>query len=239
MPNGENQGEAAMEGPEVHVPHAPHTGHRWWDFAIGGTALLVSVISLYVAVHHGEIMEKLVAANSWPNVQLSTNVGSASAPDRVRFEIALTNNGVGPARVETVELWTGNTPIVDANQIGKLIKANGGGQTLNVQVEGATVIGSVLGARETIVPLSIATTDRERWGLAMVKTAAAMESRVCFCSVFDECHIADSRTKAGRPARVDACPAAPTSFRDDIAGLMIARLPATTPPPGDSAAAAR
>lgn len=54
-----------METPEVHV-HPHHTGHRWVDYVIAGTALLVSVISLWVAVGHGRTMEKLVAANSWP-----------------------------------------------------------------------------------------------------------------------------------------------------------------------------
>jgi len=89
-----------MEGPEVHAPHAPHTGNRWWDYAIGGTALLVSLVSLYVAVHHGEIMEKLVAANSWPNIEAGGNVVEGKTPGTARFEIGVKNNGVGPARVE-------------------------------------------------------------------------------------------------------------------------------------------
>lgn len=214
--------ETDMEGPEVHAPHAPHTGHRWWDFAIGGTAVLVSLISLYVAVHHGAIMERLVAANSWPNVQLSANIVRAATPERVRFEIALTNNGVGPARVETLELWNGNTPIADVNQLGKLIKANGDGARFPVQLAGATVVGTVIGARETITAVSIATAEIDQWATPMVKTATALESRVCFCSVFDECRVSDSRAANGRPVLVEKCPVPPVPFKDDIAGMMIA-----------------
>ncbi len=63
-----------METPEVHV-HPHHTGHRWADYVIAGTALLVSVISLWVAVGHGRTMEKLVAVNSWPYVNGDLSIG--------------------------------------------------------------------------------------------------------------------------------------------------------------------
>ena len=219
--------EFEMEGPEVHVPHAPHTGHRWWDFAIGGTALLVSLVSLAVAVHHGQVMERLVAANSWPNVEVSANVQRPDSGAGVRFEISMKNSGIGPARVQTLELWNGATPIPDASAIGALIKKNGDGTSFSAQVGGGTVIGSVIGAGDTVVPLSIETADSARWAIAMVKTAAAIESRVCFCSVFDECHVADSRSAKSIAKRVDACPAVPTPYLDDISTMMTKAPPAS------------
>lgn len=218
-----------MEGAEVHAPHAPHTGHRWWDFAIGGTAVLVSLISLYVAVHHGQIMEKLVAANSWPNVEVSFNVRGGTSSDSARFEIAVTNNGIGPARIETLELWNGKTPIENIDAIGKLVKDKSDSQSLNAVSQSATVIGSIIGARDTIIPVAIESTAVRGWEQSMVATAGNLESRVCFCSVFDECRVADSREKSPKPVVVASCPVPTISFSDDVSSLMLSRANASSP----------
>jgi hypothetical protein len=222
--------ETPMDGAEVHPPHAPHTGHRWWDFAIGGTAVLVSLISLYVAVHHGQIMEKLVAANSWPNIEVSFNVRSGASPDNARFEIAVTNNGIGPARIETLELWNGTTPIESIDAIGALIKGKGDAQTVNSVSQSATVIGSVIGARETVIPVAIETTAIKGWEQSVVATAGDLQSRVCFCSVFDECRVADSRETSPKPVVVASCPVPSTSFSDNISSLKSAPTPAPPTP---------
>ena len=56
-----------MEQPEVHAPHARHGGlPRWLELVIAVTALITSISSIAIAVHHGSIMEKLVQANSLP-----------------------------------------------------------------------------------------------------------------------------------------------------------------------------
>jgi hypothetical protein len=226
MRDAEPPQETPMEGPEVHAPHAPHTGHRWWDFAIGGTAVLVSLISLYVAVHHGEIMEKLVAANSWPNVELSVNVAAGALIDSSRFEISLTNNGVGPARIETLELWHGQLPIKNVDAIRRLVMAKSDGQNLNFQVQSATVVGAVIGASQTVKPVVIESTMSDVW--PMVETAGGLKSRVCFCSVFDECRVADTRAPSPRPVVVASCPVPEIAFRDDVNSLMLSR--ASAPP---------
>ncbi|KPF73293.1 hypothetical protein IP88_09510 [alpha proteobacterium AAP81b] len=225
-----------MEGPETHVPHAPHTGHRWWDFAIGGAAMVVSLISLYVAVHHGEIMEKLVAANSWPNIDASGNVVEGRLPGSVRFEVAVRNNGVGPARVESLELWDGTTPIRDAAGLAARLKLAGGGMPLSARLEGASIIGQVVGARENVKVVAFDGSDAARWGLPMVQLAGQLETRVCYCSVFDECYVADSRANHGRAEHVEKCPAPAAAFDDDIGRTLLARqapnaaVTAPTPP---------
>jgi hypothetical protein len=65
-----------VENPEVHTPHARHGGlPRWLELTIAVTALITSISSIAIAVHHGQIMEKLVQANSVPYMQ-----GGFSAP---------------------------------------------------------------------------------------------------------------------------------------------------------------
>jgi len=63
------------------IPEQTHeeirkTGHRWIDISAAGCALVVSITSLFVAIHHGQSMERmaeanarLVEANSWPLLQ--------------------------------------------------------------------------------------------------------------------------------------------------------------------------
>ena len=58
-----------MEGPEVHQTHGRHRGGglpQWLELTIAGTALVTSICSIVIAIHHGHTMEKLVQANSIP-----------------------------------------------------------------------------------------------------------------------------------------------------------------------------
>jgi hypothetical protein len=93
-----------MEAPEVHTPHAHPSGKGWLDMALGGSAFIISLVSLWLGIQHGRAMEKLVAANSWPNIEFDTVVDRSSATG-AELQLRLDNNGIGPARVETLELW--------------------------------------------------------------------------------------------------------------------------------------
>jgi hypothetical protein len=99
-----------MESPEAPHHHASHTGHRWFDIALGLSAMFVSVVTLVVAIEHGRTMERMadanmrmVEANSWPFVDFSTH--DLSDKGAAEVGLVLTNDGIGPARIETFELW--------------------------------------------------------------------------------------------------------------------------------------
>ena len=55
-------------------PEPRKSGHRLLDFAIALSAIVISLISLTVAIHHGRVQERLVAANSWPFLFWSTSI---------------------------------------------------------------------------------------------------------------------------------------------------------------------
>ena len=64
---------------EVHHHQAHRTGHRLLDLAVPVSALLISVVSLVIGIHHGRTMQemaqanaRLVQANSWPLLQYAT-----------------------------------------------------------------------------------------------------------------------------------------------------------------------
>jgi hypothetical protein len=208
-----------MEPHEVHASHPPHTGHRWFDFAMAGSALLVSAISLYVAVHHGQTMEKLVEANSFPNIEVGASVSDGARPGTMDLKIAFENTGVGPARVETVEFWDGAKPIVSADQILQAIKAGGDGRPLDARLGGDTVVGSLVGLGKTrdLVSLEM---DSATWEGPTVRFMERFRSRVCYCSVFEECYVTDSNTDRGRPRYVKKCPSVSAQYQDDISGIL-------------------
>src|SRR5947209_7983490 len=99
-----------MDSPEAPHHHPGHTGHRWFDIALGLSAMFVSVVTLVVAIEHGCTMERMadanprmVEANSWPFIEFSSHNLNEKGAAEVR--LVLTNEGVGPARIETFELW--------------------------------------------------------------------------------------------------------------------------------------
>ena len=86
---------------ESHHHHHPHkTGVPWLDLTLGVSAAVVSLVSLWLGLHSAHSMEKLVASNSYPYVELmrSTSTGRAEGdsvvPVRRRVAYMLENNGV-------------------------------------------------------------------------------------------------------------------------------------------------
>ena len=105
-----------MEAPEAHHAHAAHSGHRWLDIVLAVSAMFVSVISLFVAVEHGRTMERMaeantrmVEANSWPFVEYDSH--NVDEQGNAKIRLVLTNQGIGPARIETLELWWNGKPV--------------------------------------------------------------------------------------------------------------------------------
>src|SRR4051794_39094352 len=121
---------AMVDAPEPpHQHHPAHTGHRWLDILVALSAMFVSVVSLGLAIEHGRTMERMAAANermveangrmvqasSWPFVEFSThNVDERGSPN---VRLVLTNEGIGPARIETFELWWKGQPMASSEAL--------------------------------------------------------------------------------------------------------------------------
>jgi hypothetical protein len=194
-----------LEAPEVegHLHHK--TGHSAADKILAVLAVFLSGVSVFIAVHHGKTMERLVAANSWPNISYGTgNVDDATG--REVITLTLKNTGVGPARIDSFELFYKGKPL---SGLSGFADCCGKGR---FNAATSTVLDEVLPARDSINFLSIpksatapeiwAAADRERFNIRV---------RVCYCSVFDECFVRDSSER--RPHRVDECrPSQPVEY---------------------------
>jgi hypothetical protein len=194
-----------LEAPEVE-PHHHHTGHSKIDLILGCLAVFLSCVSVFIALKHGDTMERLVAANTWPNLAYGT---SNENPDKGIDEITLDlrNTGVGPARIETFEVFYKDKPMADTRALITaccFVPGQAAHPKLNLST--STVRNEVLPARETISFIGLLKSNAapEIWDIANTERMN-VSVRVCYCSVFDECWMYDSRRP--RPARVNECKA--------------------------------
>ncbi len=221
-----------MESPEAPHHHASHTGHRWLDLTLGLSAMFVSVVTLLVAIEHGHTMERMadanmrmVEANSWPFIDFSThNLNDKGAPE---VRLVLTNEGIGPARIETFELWWRGNSMSSPSQLLKACCTPDPGHKQGDPVIGLGLASPrILRAGEHIDFLSVglAATAREVFD-KFNSERDYIRTRVCYCSVFDECWIKEgghdllqkSESKSIHPEHVKSCPTPAAPYQVKVA----------------------
>jgi hypothetical protein len=203
--------------PEESHAEIAKTGHRWIDISVAACALIVSVTSLFVAVRHGHSMERmaesnarLVQANSWPLLQrYQSDVGRGGAPV---FSLDIVNNGVGPAKVESLEVaWKGQ-PVRNPRQL--LALCCGQDPDGSSGIESSGLMGYVLRAGEIREIVEFAEDAPHEGLLKQLKLTISLKDiswRACYCSVFDECWVSDLQTL--HPQSVAQCPVPKVPFR--------------------------
>ncbi len=177
-------------------PEPRRTGHLWVDFVIAGSALTVSVISLFVAIGHGHTMEemaqanaRLVEANSWPFV------ASILSRDDNSVAIGIRNAGVGPAKVHWVEVKYGGAAQADVPHL--LAKCCGyrlptPGAASRLSYENSVAADQVLRAGDETRMIILRRRGVEAPVFeALERNLLGISFRVCYCSVFDECFVGD------------------------------------------------
>ena len=197
----------------VHVPHS--TGHRWVDMAVALSALFVSIVSLALAVHHGDAMDRLVAANSWPFLMYSTSNTDPQGNRRITLNVE--NDGVGPARVQTFEVWWQGQPVSTASELLQRCCMT----DAKAPIDPATarsldlVIGQIAsrvlraGAAESFLSLELKEANAAIWHRLDI-ARLQLRMRACYCSVFDECWETDLVQTSAK--RVRSCRAAQVPF---------------------------
>ena len=196
--------------PEHETPHVAHsTGRRWLDLTLALSAMFVSIVSLAVAVHHGNAMDRLVAANSWPFLMYSTSNTDPQGNRRITLNVE--NDGVGPARVQTFEVWWQGQPVATAPELLQRCCMTDSKTPLDSSTARSLhlVIGQVAsrvmraGDAESFMSLELKDANADIWHRLDI-ARLQLKLRACYCSVFDECWISDLRTP--HPTRIDKCP---------------------------------
>jgi hypothetical protein len=212
--------------PESEIaPEARKTGHRWVDLSVAVCALVVSVTSLWIAVRHGHTMERmadansrLVSANSYPLLQqFQSSAADLQSVDYVLAKAArvaslnIRNTGVGPAKVETFEVFWNDRPVRTAHELLRACCATPQDAGPLSRVGTADLQGTMLRAGE-VSRLLVIPWDDQTAGLAARFAAAypKVKLRACYCSVFDECWLSNLETL--HPKSVTSCPKPDVAF---------------------------
>jgi hypothetical protein len=203
---------------EVEQPHAVHhrLGDHWLDKVLPISAILISVISIWIAFHHGQVMqelvhqnERLVQASSLPHLTLSSSF-MTDGQGRSRASFGIVNGGVGPAEIRTAELLLDGRPVRNASDL--LAKCCGITSSDGLVTSAPT--NSMVRAGQSIDYFSLTqVNDAAKSGLDRLYWAIEQDrivARTCYCSVFDECWVRSSRDE--RPRRVKQCPPVAVSF---------------------------
>jgi hypothetical protein len=182
------------EPPEQH--HHAVTGHRWLDLVLALSAMFVSVISLIVAIEHGKTMERMadantrmVEANSWPFVAFDTHNLDEHGNAHVR--LVVTNEGIGPARIETFELWWKGRPMSSPGALLGACCATTPAESEQLKTTAVSVglaAPRILRAGDHVDVLDLPATpqDNDLWSRFNTERDD-ITVRICYCSVFNEC----------------------------------------------------
>ena len=207
--------DVEIEHPHVH--HHAHGARHWADFAIPAAALLISLISIYVAWHHGQVMralvqqnERLVQANSIPWLQLS---GSNRVTDGLQdLSFQVTNQGVGPGEIRSVQILVDGRAVSNLREVLDDCCDN---QDFR-QIGTSTLLGRMIRPGEEVRFIQMsAHRDSQRAVVALNKArqSGRIETRLCYCSVFGDCWTVTSRDNE-RPAPVRQCTAPQPQYAD-------------------------
>jgi hypothetical protein len=209
-----------MEIPAPERVEPRKTGHEVVDLVLSICALLISALSIFMAYYTGDSMDQLVQANSWPALQLTS--GNASEDGQTwQLDFEVINAGVGPALVYSLDYRVDGVTVSGGNIVRLLAEAACGDamkaaafpsgeskrDVLGLEMT-SWVARSFLSPREKKIALRWPRTETNRaiWEcMDTARQAGRITLRSCYCSVFDECWVAETHTFP--PRKVDDCKA--------------------------------
>jgi hypothetical protein len=181
---------------EVEPPHHHHTGRGWLDAVLAVTAVLISVTSLFLAIQHGRVMERMIEADTWAYVDAGVTNLSVDQ-DQTKYtlhpRLIIRNKGVGPAKVESLEVfYEGVSQPSQQALIKALLRSTD--DKRHFALYQSDIVGDVLAAKEELNFIDFGTDLYTPEEYDTIRHAIAkLHFRVCYCSVLNECSMFDSR----------------------------------------------
>lgn len=193
-------------------------GRRWLDIAVALLALVISIVSIFVAQKSNQSMERVMRAGAWPFVQIGSGNTSDEGVREISFDVA--NVGTGAAQVYTFEMEVDGAPLpAGGHLLTRLLQACceeeftaaaelAGGESAAIGPELSSPV-----AERFLAPNSSIYALRWQWSEQNAELWAALDrarqsgrivSTVCYCSVFDDCWIAHTNTFP--PEEINYCP---------------------------------
>jgi hypothetical protein len=168
-------------------------------------ALGVSVFALALGAWQTRLMQSQARAGVWP--YLTIGYTYTNNVDTDGFIWTIDNNGVGPARVQSVRLSLDGKPMRNWNEVIEALGVSHRPNTATSSFSGAVIPPNT--NRETTIS-AIRANDRELAGL-FKNAIARFNMEICYCSVYDDCWIA--RWQQWHADAVDRCPVDGVQFQ--------------------------
>ena len=162
---------------------------RLLSLAAGVAAITAVAVSLYQT----SLAREQLRASAWPYLAQS-NSFIAGAP----YVRSVSNEGVGPARVRSFSVLVDGKPVKTWNDAVRALTGSGEPGLVYSSVGRGTVLAP--GARRELLTLPTGDRAQAFW----VQAQTRFETVMCYCSVYDECWIADSRKPEPREVKVCA-----------------------------------
>ena len=211
----------APEPPHLHSDHDESTvekSKRWLDRIMPISVLILSIASLFVALHTGRTMESLVNQNermvraSSTPILMFDNGNAGDEPLEKELNLAVRNVGTGPARIVWLEMTIGEK----ISRINKLVQyAMDQPEVFEKlsrleKVSYNYTLGSpspgILAPNDTAIilkwPFPKTPYVQTIWdGVDSVRDKLSVKA--CYCSLFDECW--ESAMSGDVPISVKSC----------------------------------
>ena len=164
------------------------------DVVIAVAALFVSAVSLWIGIRTENANEQLVAASTWPFLQVQVDNATPDGKPYLKFTVV--NGGVGPAKVESFEVFLKGKPFRSGRDLVTAccgLKSEGGPLLPNAdhrtRLLTGTVQGLVLrsGEDESFILLPLAEDNASVWNALNHAQQHDITYRICYCSVLDQC----------------------------------------------------
>jgi hypothetical protein len=172
---------------------------------------VISLALAYATFVQANATSKIQQSETWPYISYGTGNLTDEGSREILFSLG--NDGVGPARLKQLEFLYDGKPMESPRQFLQRCCGDSPNDPVDFMSSNFEI---VLRPGETTNfirlprrPENAAIWDRlnvERWKVAI---------RACYCSIFDDCWVIDSRTQT--PAPVKVCPANWARFEERAA----------------------
>lgn len=154
---------------------------------------IAAVTAVAVSLYQAALARQQLRASAWPYVQ-QQNSYTQGAP----YRYLVSNEGVGPARVRSFVVLADGKPVPRWNDAVRAFTGDGEPGLVYSSFTHGSVVPA--GAERELVQLPPGERAHRFWLAAQTR----LRTILCYCSVYDECWLADSDEK--EPAPVRACP---------------------------------
>lgn len=171
------------------------------NFLIAVPAFALSIAVAYFTFIQADATTKMQIASVWPYVAFETS--NRNDQDDPFILLSLTNKGVGPAHIRGLEVRYRDKPYTQFREVLGACCSDSP-ETLSVGI--GSMLGEVLRPGENVMfaQLDPQKVPAETWS-RFDEERLKLKVRICYCSVFEDCWVADSSSDRATP--VKQCPA--------------------------------